>query len=570
MIRAATTPATTAIPAEVLRAARDAARLSGLALIDELAGPLNASPRDALAMLAATFHMPLTEMASMQAWAVASDLLPLGHAMRRGCLLFRDAGQLIGVIADPFDTDAQQWLASLSSSAIAFRLTTPGNIQAYISHAEGHTRAIETTTVSRTATVAEATHNETARTDVEHLSLQSISAGGSPVVRLVNSTLYDALKAGASDIHLECSPTGMVLRFRIDGVLDTVNTVTGIETTEQVISRIKVMAELDIAERRVPQDGRFRVNINHRDVDIRVSIMPSVHGEDAVLRVLDKRTFLKDDNTLRLDLLGFDADSLTRIRRLTHEPYGMLLVTGPTGSGKTTTLYAAISEINHGHDKIVTIEDPVEYELPGVLQIPVNEKKGLTFARGLRSILRHDPDKIMVGEIRDRETAEIAVQSALTGHLVLTTVHANNVFDVFSRFTHLGIDPYALTAALNGIWAQRLVRLVCPHCAIEHQPTAEELANHRLSLAETTDFRFRIGRGCSECRGSGYRGRKAIAEILSLNDRLREMVATRQAVTAIKDEARKNGTRYLRESALTLVAQGETTLEEIGRVTLSA
>lgn len=558
------TPPAVTLPTNVLHAARNAAGLSGRSLIEELAEATQSTVHEMLAALASTFHMQATEMAAMQAWAVASDLVPLRHAMRRGCLLFRDAAQLIGVIADPFDSDAQQWLASLSPSPVTFRLTTPGDIQAYISHAEGRTRAIENTTAPRLQ------REETARPDVERLSLQSISEGNSPVVRLVNSTLYDALKAGASDIHLECSPTGLTVRYRIDGVLDAVTSVTGIDLTEQVISRLKVMAELDIAERRIPQDGRFRVSINHRDVDIRVSVMPSVHGEDAVLRILDKRTFLKDDDTLRLDMLGFDTDSLVSIRRLAHEPYGMLLVTGPTGSGKTTTLYAAISEINHGHDKIITIEDPVEYELPGVLQIPVNEKKGLTFARGLRSILRHDPDKIMVGEIRDRETAEIAVQSALTGHLVLTTVHANNVFDVFSRFTHLGIDPYALTAALNGIWAQRLIRLVCPHCARDQQPTTAELANHGLTAAETSGYRFKVGSGCGECRGSGYRGRKAIAEILSLNDRLREMIATRQPVTLIKEEARKNGTRYLRESALSLVAQGETTLEEIGRVTLSA
>ena len=554
---------TTVLPTDMLHGARSAALKSGRSLLEELAEATEQSSRDALVALASTFHMQATEMASMQRWEVAGDLVPLGQAMRRGCLLFREGAQLIGVTADPFDADAQQWLASLSPAAITFRLTTPADIQAYFAQAEGQTRAIESTAAPRLLREA------AARPDVERLSLQSISEDTSPVVRLVNSTLYDALKAGASDIHLECSPTGMTVRYRIDGVLDSVTSVSGVAMTEEVISRIKVMAELDIAERRIPQDGRFRVNINQRDVDIRVSIMPSVHGEDAVLRILDKRTFLKDDDTLRLDLLGFDADSLVSIRRLAHEPYGMLLVTGPTGSGKTTTLYAAISEINHGHDKIITIEDPVEYELPGVLQIPVNEKKGLTFARGLRSILRHDPDKIMVGEIRDHETAEIAVQSALTGHLVLTTVHANNVFDVFSRFTHLGIDPYALTAALNGIWAQRLIRLICPHCAKEHQPTTQELASHRLSAAETSDYLFRVGSGCRECRGSGYRGRKAIAEILSLNDRLRELVATRQSVTLIKEEARRNGTRYLRETALALVAKGETTLEEIARVTLS-
>lgn len=558
------TPMTTSLSMDVLHAARNAARRSGRALIDELVEMTNASVHDTLSALAATFHMQSTGLSAMQRWEIANDLVPLSHAMRRGCLLFREGAQLIGVISDPFSTDDQQWLTSLSPAAVSFRLASPAEIQSYINQAEGKTRAIDQASTPRTVREAGI------RSDVERLSLQSINEGTSPVVRLVNSTLYDALKAGASDIHLECSPTGMTVRYRIDGVLDTITAVDGSDITEQVISRIKVMAELDIAERRVPQDGRFRVSISDRDVDIRVSIMPSVHGEDAVLRILDKRTFLTADDTLRLDMLGFDAPSLVSIRRLAHEPYGMLLVTGPTGSGKTTTLYAAISEINHGRDKIVTIEDPVEYELPGVLQIPVNEKKGLTFARGLRSILRHDPDKIMVGEIRDRETAEIAVQSALTGHLVLTTVHANNVFDVFSRFTHMGIDAYALTSALNGIWAQRLVRLVCPKCATEYRPSAQDLEIHGLTPEETSGYRFMTGKGCGECRGSGYRGRKAIAEILTLNDRLREMVATRQPVTVIKEEARRNGTRYLRESALELVAQGETTLEEIGRVTLSA
>ena len=550
---------------EVIRAAQEAVDVSHRPLLDELAERIESPIHDALDALARAFHLPTADMAAMQDWELADDLVPLGVAMRRGALLFRDSEGLIGVISDPTDQHARQWLSSLTLLPIRFYLTTVGDIQAYLRHAEGRIRAMENTALSHLSS-----HEEPLRDDVEHLSLQSISEDNSPVVRLVNSTLYDALKAGASDIHLECLPTGLAIRYRIDGVLDPITLVDGIHLCEQVVSRLKVMAELDIAERRIPQDGRFRVNIHQRDVDIRVSIMPSVHGEDVVLRILDKRTFLKDDERLRLDMLGFDAESLMSIRRLAHEPYGMLLVTGPTGSGKTTTLYAAISEINHGRDKIVTIEDPVEYELPGVLQIPVNEKKGLTFARGLRSILRHDPDKIMVGEIRDRETAEIAVQSALTGHLVLTTVHANNVFDVFSRFNHLGIDPYALTAALNGIWAQRLLRRVCPHCTQEIRPSAQVLKSHGLGAEETSHYRFQVGRGCSECRGSGYRGRQAIAEILSLNDRLREMVASRQPVALIKEEARKNGTRTLRESALRLVAQGETTLEEVGRVTLSA
>ena len=326
------------------------------------------------------------------------------------------------------------------------------------------------------------------------------------------------------------------------------------------------MSELDIAERRVPQDGRFKVAANNKEVDFRVSIMPSIFGEDAVLRILDKQTLTDQIKGLRLDYLGFDAASIAAVRRLSAEPHGMLLVTGPTGSGKTTTLYAAISEINNGLDKIITIEDPVEYQLPGVLQIPVNEKKGLTFARGLRSILRHDPDKIMVGEIRDPETAQIAIQSALTGHLVFTTVHANNVFDVIGRFIHMGVDPYSFVAAMNGVLAQRLVRINCPHCTTDDVPSEQLLLDS--GLASGTDIAHRAGRGCGHCHGTGYRGRKAIAEVLNLNDDIRELIIARQPVRLIREAAKANGTRFLRESAMELVLRGETTLQEINRVTL--
>lgn len=548
----------------IIADARLSAQKKGIHLIDELEVLTGIRADEVLLKLAQRFAFSVAGIQDMQSWSPAFEILPLAKAMRQGAMLFHGNDTLIGVISDPYDGDKQAWLESLASVPITLYLATDKDIQAILWSAEGQARAIEN------GPGINANVEPKARQDVEQLSLQSISEDASPIVRLVNSTLYDALKVGASDIHLECSPTGMQVRYRVDGVLDNITSVTGVEVTEQAISRIKVMAELDIAERRVPQDGRFRVAINDRDVDIRVSIMPGSHGEDAVLRILDKRTFIADNHTLRLDMLGFDSASLATVRRLAHEPYGMLLVTGPTGSGKTTTLYAAISETNHRRDKIVTIEDPVEYELPGVLQIPVNEKKGLTFAKGLRSILRHDPDKIMVGEIRDRETAEIAVQSALTGHLVLTTVHANNVFDVFSRFTHMGIDPYALTSALNGIWAQRLVRMICRNCAEPYRPSTETLVSHGLDETDTTEYQFRYGRGCGECRGSGYKGRKAIAEILSLNDRLREMIASKQPVSLIKEEAMRNGTRYLRDAAIDMVRLGETTLDEVGRVTLSA
>jgi len=367
---------------------------------------------------------------------------------------------------------------------------------------------------------------------------------------------------------METIAAGLVIKFRIDGILSQIKFIQDTKQAEQAISRVKVLAELDITERRVPQDGRFKALDRGRAVDFRVSIMPNIYGEDAVLRVLDKQALYEStQQQLSLDSLGFETDDIRALRRLSHEPYGMLLVTGPTGSGKTTTLYAAITEINNGQDKIVTIEDPVEYQLAGVLQIPVNEKKGLTFARGLRSILRHDPDKIMVGEIRDPETANIAVQSALTGHLVFTTVHANNVFDVIGRFMHMNVDLFSFVSALNAILAQRLVRLVCPHCGEDCRPDATLLKESGLTEAQAAAFRFRTGRGCRECRGSGYKGRKAIAELMILNDELRELITARAPVRQLKEAARTSGTRFLRDAALEAVKNGESTLEEINRVT---
>jgi general secretion pathway protein E len=542
---------------EAHRRAREADQ-SVVAALDEMFGE---DPRGMVRQLAALLGMKGVEPLELLGWTPAFDLLPLTKALQKECLLCRDEGRIVAVIGDPFDLGLQSWIEAQAGGLPEFRLALRADIGAYLMRQEESVRATESIVSLGSADAA-------ADRKTEQLSLRSISEDSSPIVRLVNSTLYDALKAGASDIHIEATRLGIAIKYRIDGVLDMVSTVPGVETGEQVISRLKVMAELDIAERRVPQDGRFRIAVRNRDIDIRVSIMPSIHGEDAVLRILDKQTIVPEGATLNLDLLRFDASALAQVRRLAQQPYGMLLVTGPTGSGKTTTLYAALTEINHGRDKIVTIEDPVEYELPGILQIPVNEKKGLTFAKGLRSILRHDPDKILVGEIRDPETAEIAVQSALTGHLVLTTVHANNVFDVFNRFTHMGIDPYALTSALNGVWAQRLMRCVCPRCAVEYEPTDGELAAVQLTREAVRDFRFLKGAGCGDCRGSGYKGRRAIAEILTMNDRLRELIAGKASIQAIKEEAVKNGTRFLRLAALDVVRKGETTLEEVGRVTL--
>lgn len=556
------------IDSALLMRARAQSRQSQRSLVAELEALSGFEPRQLVVALAEPFGLTVMETAEMLSQEPAFDLLPLAQAMARHCVLLRGpGGQVTGVIADPFDLDQQTWLSSQAGATprapLHLRLALQSDIQAYLSRQEASARAVDTL----------ATSNGEARRDGKTaavLSFASVSEAGSPAVKLVNSTLYDALKAGASDIHLESTASGLAVKYRVDGVLDHATTVGGIELAEHIISRLKVLAELDIAERRIPQDGSFRVEAGGREIDLRVSIMPSIHGEDAVIRILDKRAMIEAYGSLTLEALGFDAPSLATLRTLAQEAYGMLLVTGPTGSGKTTTLYAALTEIHNGREKIITIEDPVEYQLPGILQIPVNEKKGLTFAKGLRSILRHDPDKIMVGEIRDRETAEIAVQSALTGHLVLTTVHANNVFDVFGRFTHMGIDPYAFVSALNGIWAQRLVRMNCPHCAAQYVPSDQELLAVRLERDAVEDYVFMRGKGCGDCRGTGYKGRRSIAEILTLNDEIRELIVDKQPIRRIKAAAHANGTRSLRLAALDLVRRGATTLDEIKRVTQHA
>lgn len=531
-------------------------------------------PRLLLSKLAHFFEVPAIESQEMLSMHAAFDLLPLSRALQKKCIVFRQNSvqsssgctEFVAVISDVFDVDQETWLRSLLNGRVSLRLALVSDIDAYLKKQEEGARTTDGL-VGESASLVGSRRDDKFATV---LSFQAISEILSPAVKLVNATLYDALKAGASDIHLESTATGLAIKYRIDGVLDSITSIPGVEEAERVISRLKVLAELDIAERRVPQDGSFAVEYSSREVDLRLSIIPSIHGEDAVIRILDKRAIVEAHGSLTLETLGFDVSSLIKLRSLAEQAYGMLLVTGPTGSGKTTTLYAALTEINNGREKIVTIEDPVEYQLPGILQIPVNEKKGLTFARGLRSILRHDPDKIMVGEIRDQETAEIAVQSALTGHLVLTTVHANNVFDVFGRFTHMGIDPYAFVSALNGIWAQRLVRLNCIHCAVEDEVTEVELGKFGLARGDVKGFKFKRGSGCGDCRGTGYKGRKAIAEILTLNDEIREMIVEKRQIRQIKEAARRNGTISLREAALNLVRSGETTLEEIKRITLNA
>jgi general secretion pathway protein E len=541
------------------------AHKGGQAPTVKLAELLECSQREATQQLARTLELDCWETADMAQFTVAFDRLPLALAQNlRAVLLNDEAGAgFIAVVHDPLDRDLWTRLSYWAQAPVRFVLASPDDIHAYLNQQEDRSRAMDS---------LDRVDNEGPgqRDDIEELSLARVSDASSPAVKLVNSTLYDALRAGASDVHLESTPSGLAVKYRIDGVLDAITDVSGHAVAEQAISRLKVLAELDIAERRVPQDGSFRVSAQGREVDLRVSIIPGIHGEDAVIRILDKRAMIEAHGKLSLDSLGFEKESVATLRDLMEAAYGMLLVTGPTGSGKTTTLYAALSETHTGRDKIITIEDPVEYQLPGVLQIPVNEKKGLTFARGLRSILRHDPDKIMVGEIRDRETAEIAVQSALTGHLVLTTVHANNVFDVFGRFTHMGLDPYSLVSALNGIWAQRLLRLNCPHCSGPCKPDAHELVRLGLSAVDTANYDFRKGDGCGDCRGTGYKGRQAVAEILRLDDELREMIVAKQPVRQVKEAARRKGTRSLTEAALLMVRAGVTTLEEVRRVTVAA
>jgi general secretion pathway protein E len=511
-------------------------------------------------------HYPVFDMLQLYAMTPDFQLLSFADSSKYGCVALRnDDGDLCLVYANPFDSYLQGKIDLIISESVADNKVTWGlahhkDLSAFLAHHETSMRALD-------GLAAEHADAQTTQHGIEDISLRSISEDTSPVVKFVRSTLYDALKAGASDVHMETDSHGLTVKYRIDGVLSREGGIQGVAQAEQAISRIKVMAELDIAERRVPQDGRFKVLMQGREVDMRVSIMPSVFGEDAVLRILDRKALSDKAKGLSLETLGFEESIMARFRLLAEEPYGMLLVTGPTGSGKTTTLYGIISEINKGEDKIVTIEDPVEYQLPGVLQIPVNEKKGLTFARGLRSILRHDPDKIMVGEIRDAETAQIAVQSALTGHLVLTTVHANNVFDVIGRFTNMQVDPYSFVSAINGIMAQRLVRINCPHCAVHDAPDAALIAKSGLTQEQTASFNFRKGQGCGQCHGTGYKGRKAIAELLCFNDEIRELIVTREPVRKVKEAARANGTRNMREAALDLVKRGETTLQEINRVT---
>jgi len=475
----------------------------------------------------------------------------------------RENGRLVLVMADPADLPVVDELGVILGTSIQPAVGAASAIQEALKRGQGTQRVLEQASESFKLQLV----REDESGGDEDLSIDKIQADESPIIRLLDSAIFDALNRRASDIHVETRDQEVVIKYRIDGVLQQAMKPIAKEHHSTIISRIKVVAELDIAEKRVPQDGRFRVRLGGRSIDFRVSIMPSVHGEDAVIRILDKESLSEQFTSLRLDVLGFDERELTHFRRFIREPYGMVLVTGPTGSGKTTTLYAALSEIKSEEDKIITIEDPVEYQLSGITQIPINERKGLTFARGLRSILRHDPDKIMVGEIRDADTAEIAIQSALTGHLVFTTVHANNVIDVLGRFLNMGIEPYNFVAALNCVMAQRLVRTICGHCKRRVKPSRELLEVSGLDPGREAESWFFEGGGCVECGGTGYKGRSAISELLDLSDSVRELILERRSTADIKRAASEEGMVFLRESAVAKARSGQTTLQEINKVT---
>src|SRR5881227_1639267 len=491
--------------------------------------------------------------------------LPVDLMVRNQFVPLRREGRRMHIaMADPTDLERLDELASALHARIVPHVATAGAIDVVLRKGDATQRVLQEAASTFKISLVKETDQGDEVLDLDRLASDSEM---SPIIKLVDTIIYNAMESRASDIHIETRERDVQVKFRIDGALYAKVDPIDIAFHQTLISRIKVMSELDIAERRIPQDGRFRVRYKGRNVDFRVSVMPTVHGEDAVIRILDKEQINEEFKNLDLNVVGFDPDDLRKFRRYIAEPYGMVLVTGPTGSGKTTTLYAALNEIRNEEDKIITIEDPVEYQLHGITQIPVNEKKGLTFARGLRSILRHDPDKIMVGEIRDEETAQIAIQSALTGHLVFTTVHANNVIDVIGRFLNMGVEPYNFVSSLNCVLAQRLVRLICNSCrTVVHYPS-DVLEASGLDPEQWSKVSFYEGQGCIECAGTGFRGRTAIHELLDLSDRIREMILARKPTSEIRRAAREEGMRFLRESALDKVRLGMTTLKEINKVT---
>jgi type II secretory ATPase GspE/PulE/Tfp pilus assembly ATPase PilB-like protein len=513
--------------------------------------------------LAERYRLPFLDLAHFNIDHDLFRTIPAELMLRYGFVPYRrDGDALVIVVSDPRDLPMIDELGMILGMQVKVMVAPPSAIQAILKKSESSTRVLEDATESFQLQIL----REDDQGD-EQLTVEKMTTDTSPVIRLVDTTIYTAIQRRASDIHIETQDDAVYVKYRIDGVLQSAMRPIDKRFHSTIISRVKVMAELDIAEKRIPQDGRFKLRLPGKTIDFRVSIMPSVHGEDAVIRILDKESISEQFHELRLDILGFPDSELKRFRKYIAEPYGMVLVTGPTGSGKTTTLYAALSEIKTIEDKIITIEDPVEYQLKGITQIPINEKKGLTFARGLRSILRHDPDKIMVGEIRDNETAQIAINSALTGHLVFTTVHANNVVDVLGRFLNMGVEAYQFVSALNCVLAQRLVRNICLHCKRSAKISRAYLIESQMDPNLADSGLFFEGAGCIECSGTGFKGRTAICELLDLTDNIREIILARRPNSEIKKAARDEGMRSLRESAVERVLAGITTMREINKVT---
>ena len=538
------------------------------ALIDETV-EVEVSPEERGAEEAATRKLAeryRLEFLDMQEFRIDQELfrsIPADLMLRYGFVPYRrDGKSLVIVVSDPTDLPMIDELSVILGTQIRVMVGARSAIEGMLKKSESSQRVLDEATEEFQIQVLK---EDDAGDD--NLTVERLTSDNSPIIRLVNSTIFTAIQRRASDIHIETQDDAVHVKYRIDGVLQPAMRPIAKRFHSSILSRIKVMAELDIAEKRVPQDGRFRLKVPGKTIDFRVSVMPSVHGEDAVIRILDKQSMSEQFTELRLDILGFPEAELKRFRKYIREPYGMVLVTGPTGSGKTTTLYGALSEIRTPEDKIITIEDPVEYQLKGITQIPINEKKGLTFARGLRSILRHDPDKVMVGEIRDPETAQIAIQSALTGHLVFTTVHANNVFDVLGRFLNMGVEPYQFISALNCVLAQRLVRKICEAC--KHPVTVDPalLAESAIDPALLVGRTLYEGAGCIECGGTGFKGRMAICELLDLTDHIREIILDKRPISEVKRAAKEQGMRLLRESAVERVTEGLTTLKEINKVT---
>lgn len=531
------------------------------------AGPVpgSAEEREQAQALAQRYRAEFVDLKNFKIQHELLRTVPVELMFRYNFVPIEQVGNALAIaVSDPSRLMVLDEIAGLLGSRIIPRVATLSQISDLLKKTEQSQRVLDEASEGLTFDVVSGEENPD-----ENISIEKLTSDEdiSPIIRLVDTTIFTALERRASDIHIETYDDSLHVKYRIDGVLQEAMAPIAREHHTTILSRIKIMSELDIAERRVPQDGRFRVRYKGRLIDFRVSIMPTVHGENAVLRVLDKESMSEKFKRLTLDVVGFAEEDLRRFRRYIREPYGMVLVTGPTGSGKTTTLYAALNEIKSDEDKIITIEDPVEYQIRGITQIPVNEKKGLTFARGLRSILRHDPDKILVGEIRDQETAQIAINSALTGHLVFTTVHANNVVDVLGRFLNMGVEAYNFVSALNCILAQRLVRTICEHCIQTVEYPDDVLRASGMDPAEWRGFEFREGAGCMECGGTGYRGRTAIHELLDLTDPIRELILDKKPTSEVRKLAQKEGMSFLRESALERVRRGLTTLKEINKVT---